>query len=105
MKKTLITAAAAGAIILGSLGIAGPASAAPATSWDCDTSGRTQCTNRNLEDAWDSFDGLSKAPKYDHKHVLRYSGTFHKRPATSKKSVVIRSTSKKSTWHVFTYTK
>jgi len=96
---------AVSALLAASLGFAAPANAAPATSWDCDTTGRTQCTNKVLEDAWDSFDSLKHPPRYDDHHVLRYTKTYHSKPKSNSHYVVVKSITKSKTWYVFSYKK
>ena len=101
------TVIAASAIALGSIGIAAPANAAPAHTWDCDTLGVKQCkgTVKGIGDAWESMEYMKKVPRYDRKHVLTYVRTVHKKPTVASQEVLVPSVNLPKTWHILTYKK
>lgn len=111
--KTLAKITAAIAITAGLLfGTLSPATAAPTNPggtasyyWDCDTNGVRQCagTLKGIGDAWESFDRRKPAPFYSKSKPLRYLKTYKFYPMVGKDSIVFRSYSQPSTWHVFTY--
>jgi hypothetical protein len=108
IAKLALATTAAAALALGTVqpATAAPtqATAAPAT-WDCDTQGVKQCAGslKGIGDAWESFDSLAVAPRYDRTHVLAYVKTVHTYPLT--RSLVVKSAHIPHTWHVFTYKK
>jgi len=101
LTRILLALAATLALALGMLSPATAATHKPQT-WDCDTTGRTQCTGsyKGIGDAWESFDAVDI--RYTYSNPYRYTGTYHKRPQVSPRSVVIRSVNLPHTWHVFT---
>lgn len=72
------------------------------TAWhyDCDTTGVKQCTNRNLGDAWESFD--SQDIHYSNTHPLVYTTTVHAKPTATAHTVIVKSINRANTWHIFT---
>lgn len=78
------------------------ASPAKPSAWlyDCDTTGVKQCTNRNLGDAWESFDAVDI--RYTAAHPLAYTATVHAKPTATAHTVIVKSINHANTWHVFT---
>lgn len=73
-----------------------------ATVWqyDCDTTGVKLCTNRNLGDAWESFDAVDI--RYSNAHPLAYTATVHSKPTAQHNRVIVKSINRANTWHIFT---
>ena len=101
ITRIILALSATLALILGTLS---PATAAThsAQTWDCDTTGRTQCTGsyKGIGDAWESFDAVDV--RYTYGNPYRYVKSLHKYPQVGPRSVVIRSVNLPHTWHVFT---
>lgn len=106
MKKLIATLALV-VTMFGGLALVAP-SANAATTWDCDTTGVTQCSGTlgGIGDAWESFDYQDPAPFYDDTHVLYYNKTYtNVYPMVGPNSIVIKSVNIPHTWHVFSYRK
>lgn len=73
-------------------------------TWDCDTTGLTQCagTLEGIGDAWESFDSQPTAPAYDDLHIYTYFGTTTGDVPSTDSTLSVKSLTVPNTVHIFT---